>query len=109
MIRPIVSGMTTVTNRLCIVSDLQVLLIQIESRNMASDPHDFTQGLRIRQTYCVPRNFSHGVENPNEIQIWRKMVDPRKCPGDRPQRIQDCKRLPCPAKWVSLGKLYLLF
>ena len=75
---------------------------------MASDPHDFTQGLRIRQTYCVPRNFSHGVENPNEIQIWRKMVDPRKCPGDRPQRIQDCKRLPCPAKWVSLGKLYSL-
>ena len=75
---------------------------------MASDPHNFTQGLRIRQTYCVPRNFSDGVENPNEIQIWRKMVDPRKCPGDRPQRIQDCKRLPCPAKWVSLGKLYLL-
>ena len=76
---------------------------------VASDPHDFTQGLRIRQTYCVPRNFSDGVENPNEIQIWRKMVDPRKCPGDRPQRIQDCKRLPCPAKWVSLGKLNLLF
>ena len=39
-------------------------------------------------------------------QLWRKMVDPRKCPGDRPMRIRECNRIPCPAKWVSTGTVY---
>ena len=59
-----------------------------------------SQGLRIRQTYCVPRNLSQTAD----VQLWRKMVDPRKCPGDRPQRIQECNRFPCPGKWLSIGK-----
>ena len=57
-----------------------------------------SQGLRIRQTYCVPTN-----QNDTEVQMWRKMVDPRKCPGERPKRIQDCNREPCPGKWISIG------
>ena len=62
-----------------------------------------SQGLQIRPVYCIPSNM-----NETQGQLWRKMVDPRKCPGDRPMRIRECNRIPCPAKWVSTGTVVWL-
>ncbi len=66
-----------------------------------------SQGLRIRQTHCLPTNVSNLSGNLSTsgevVQMWTKLVDPRKCPGDRPERIQECNRFPCPAKWESTG------
>ena len=58
-----------------------------------------SQGLRQRQVYCVPLQNNQ----TQDVQLWRQMVDPRKCPGDRPKRISECNRVPCPAKWIAIG------
>ena len=52
--------------------------------------------------YCVPAQ-----NDTIDIQLWRQMVDPRQCPGTRPNRISECNRIPCPAKWVSSGNYSL--
>ncbi len=57
--------------------------------------------MMTRATYCVPTNYS---SSSNDVQLWAKMVDPRKCPGDKPKRLHECNRFPCPAKWASIGK-----
>ena len=54
--------------------------------------------------YCVPAQ-----NNTIDVQLWRQMVDPRQCPGTRPNRISECNRIPCPAKWVSSGNYSLFF
>ena len=35
------------------------------------------------------------------------MVDPRQCPRIKPNRISQCNRIPCPAKWVSTGRYFI--
>ena len=62
-----------------------------------------SQGLRQRQVYCVPLQNNQ----TQDVQLWRQMVDPRKCPGDRPKRISECNRVPCPAKWIAIGTIHL--
>ena len=61
-----------------------------------------SQGLRQRQVYCVPLQNNQ----TQDVQLWRQMVDPRKCPGDRPKRISECNRVPCPAKWIAIGTIF---
>ena len=56
-------------------------------------------GRSIRQIFCVPKATVDS--NPPADQLWRYMVDPRKCSGgQKPTKMRHCNRIPCPANWT---------
>ncbi|XP_066156284.1 A disintegrin and metalloproteinase with thrombospondin motifs 3-like [Euwallacea fornicatus] len=58
-------------------------------------------GVQERELYCVPSSVAHSVDlqyNINE-NVWKYMVNPRKCTGDLLIAMRPCNRVPCYYNW----------
>ncbi|CAG9769262.1 unnamed protein product [Ceutorhynchus assimilis] len=61
-----------------------------------------SSGVQYREMYCIPNSILQTFDEADTtlpVNIWKHMVNPRKCTGIAPSNLKACNRIPCLYYW----------